>query len=78
MYFIYLFLAALCFATTRLLDKTVGLARGRFYFISVVGKKKETKMAETFLGHGGDAGERKTCIIDNDMVRVPFGQQLFS
>lgn len=35
-------------------------------------------MAETFLGHGGDAGERKTCIIDGDMVGVPFGQQLFS
>lgn len=27
-------------------------------------EEKETKMAETFLGHGGDAGERKTCIID--------------
>lgn len=72
-------LAALWFVTTPLHDQTVGLAHGPFYFILVVGKKKgETKMAETFLGHGGDAGERKTCIIDKDMVGVPFGQQLFS
>lgn len=49
-----------------------------FFFFNLGGGKKERQRRRRRFWDRTVTSKRKTCIIDEDTVRVPFGQQLFS